>query len=284
MIEFQENFLIQNEILCLRNSEIDELSIQTHLKRLKLFRKGPYKLNEIFVPSQWNSYIKWKYLEPILLSIFDIFAQKKDTFWILDIGSNNGYYSFLIYYFFKKYQQNPRMILIDPVEEFYHQFLFLSQFLPEEDRKNFEFHKIGWENIHNLNQKYDLILCMGIFYHQYNPIDLFKTIHSILKTKGYIILETITVQLESYPLFLLPEKKYSGAKGIWFIPNKMAVEVLLKRLNFQEVRFHSERFIFEEMKNLEYLPGLEQVIDKKDKHFTIEGYPVPYRSFFSAKK
>jgi hypothetical protein len=57
----------------------------------------------------------------------------------------------------------------------------------------------------------------------------------------------------------------------------------LRRANFKEILFHNERFIIDEMKQNDYLPSLEENLSK-DHTSTIEGYPIPYRSFFTAVK
>ncbi len=173
------------------------------------------------------------------------------------------------------------MDLLDPVDDFYHQYCFLKKFFPSEDQKRWCYHKIGWEEIPSLQNHYDLILCMGIFYHHKNFVRLLETIYHQLNKKGILILETITIKYGKYPLFLLPKKRYAGSKGIWFIPNQQGVLYILHRLNFRNVEFHSERFHLDEMKGIFYLPSLKEMLRENK---TIEGYPKPYRSFFSCSK
>jgi len=275
---------INNEILNIINKSYLDEEIQKDLKLLKPFRKGPYQINGIFIPSQWNSFIKWKYFLPIYQNYLkNILVKKflKDCIInVLDIGSNNGYYSFLFYYLLKKEGIKSKFYLIDPVEDFYKQFLFLKKYLPKEDQENFFFEKIGWQDI-KIELKFHVIFCMGILYHHTDPFQLLKKLHFCLDTGGVLILETITIDINHYPLCLIPEKKYAGSSGIWFIPNKKAVLNLLKRINFREILFHNERFIIEEMVQNDYLPGLKEQLSD-DKNSTIEGYPLPYRSFFTA--
>lgn len=266
------------------NEQYTNEYILNELKQLKLFRKGPYKINDIFIPSQWNSYIKWEYLKIFINNIINNLKKlKKDIFYVLDIGANNGYYSFLFYYELKKHNINSKIILIDPTNDFYQQFLFLKQFFPEEDQNNWQYHQIGWQDVKSLNFSFDCILCMGIFYHHTDPYDLLKTLHENLNTGGILVLETITIHLSEYPVCLIPEKKYANSSGIWFIPNQQAVMNFLKRANFRNIEFQNERFILEEMNPLEYLPGLKDALTN-NYELTIEGYPKPYRSFFTATK
>ncbi len=275
---------LDQNIFHIINEKFSGEYISKGLKELKLFRKGPYKINHVFIPSQWNSFIKWQYLKNFINYIIKSLRQlKNDHYYILDIGANNGYYSFLLYYELKQSNIKSYFILIDPTDDFYQQFLFLKQFFPEEDQEHWQYYKIGWQDIKTLNLRFDCVLCMGIFYHHTDPYELLKTIHTNLNTGGILILETITIQYSEYPLCLIPEKKYANSSGIWFVPNKFAVMNFLKRANFRNIEFQNERFIVEEMNSLEYLPGLKDALTE-NYEFTIEGYPKPYRSFFTALK
>ena len=277
---------IHNGILTIKNDSYKKEQIQEELQHLKAFRKGPYQINEVYIPSQWNSYIKWEYFIPIYKDylknkIKDLY-KKNHLLKILDVGANNGYYSFLMYYQLKNDHLTSDFYLIDPTLDFYLQFEFLKKYFPKEDQTHWNYDRIGWQEIH-LESFFDVIFCMGILYHHSDPYALLKKMHFLLKTGGVLILETITINHSDYPVCLVPEKKYAGSSGIWFIPNKKAVMNFLRRANFKEILFHNERFIVDEMKQNDYLPSLEENLSK-DHTSTIEGYPIPYRSFFTAVK
>lgn len=283
-MDFDSFFLSQlhkKKIFTIENLQFSEEEIKKELNSLKVFRKGPFLINQIYIDSQWNSFIKWKYLFKVLEFHRQDFKNFEKNLKILDIGSNNGYYSFLIYYYFKKLGYTPLIDLLDPTEDFYLQFCFLKKFFPEEDQIRWNYIKKGWQEIPTFGKTYDLILCMGVLYHNRNPLNLLEIIHNHLNKKGILILETITIKHGKHPIFLIPEKKYAASKGIWFIPNKKAILTILQRMNFRNINFHSERFIINEMKKIEYLPSLNEVVIK---NHTIEGYPKPYRSFFSSIK
>lgn len=273
------------EILTIINPAFSDEEIQDELKRHKVFRKGPYRINNVSIPSQWNSFIKWKYLKDILENLIgreEVFQKKHPV--ILDVGANNGYYSFCIYYELKGKGIVPEITLIDPVQDFFEQFRFLEKFFPEGDRNRWSYRLAGWEDLDTFQEQYDIILLMGILYHHPVPYHLLGKVKEKLVKNGLLILETITVSYGEYPLFLLPEKRYAGATGMWFIPNRYGVEVLLRRANYREITFWSERFVPDEMRSVGYLPSLESGLQKDNPEFTIEGYPKPHRSFFTAKR
>ena len=64
----------------------DEKVIENLLSELLPWRKGPFKVNNIFIDSEWRSNLKWdRFLE------LDLDLKDKT---ILDVGSGNGYYAF----------------------------------------------------------------------------------------------------------------------------------------------------------------------------------------------
>ena len=59
--------------------EIKEIAVA-----LKPWRKGPFNLNELFIDSEWRSFIKFNILKPYL-------NLKGKS--VADVGCNNGYYT-----------------------------------------------------------------------------------------------------------------------------------------------------------------------------------------------
>ncbi|MCF6205527.1 MAG: DUF1698 domain-containing protein, partial [Sulfurovum sp.] len=70
---------IQIEGLC----EADAKQIEETAKMMKPWRKGPFRINELFIDSEWQSQIKYNLLEPH----FNLEGKI-----VGDVGCNNGYY------------------------------------------------------------------------------------------------------------------------------------------------------------------------------------------------
>ena len=64
----------------------DNKKLEEKLLRLLPWRKGPFKVNEIIIDSEWDSRKKWERFLNLNLDL------KGKT--ILDVGSGNGYYAF----------------------------------------------------------------------------------------------------------------------------------------------------------------------------------------------
>ena len=66
-------------------SSEDPQQIRETALLMKPWRKGPFRINELFIDSEWQSQIKYNLLEPH----FDLEGKV-----VGDIGCNNGYYLF----------------------------------------------------------------------------------------------------------------------------------------------------------------------------------------------
>ena len=78
------------------------------LQALKPWRKGPFEIFDYFIDTEWQSFIKYKIIEPYL---------NIENKTIIDVGCNNGYY------LFKMLEKNPKLLIgIDPSAIFKMQF------------------------------------------------------------------------------------------------------------------------------------------------------------------
>ena len=232
------------------------------LKDLIPWRKGPFEIFGERIDAEWECPLKWQRVQKITGSL-----QGKH---ILDIGCNNGYYLHRIA------AQNPKSVLgIDPTLPYYLQYEFLSQFYRP---KNVVFEPVGIQDLERSEKKFDIIFCLGILYHHQNPFEILQKIFKMLRPGGILIAESQGIQKEG-PYFLLPQKKYMGLPGFWFLPTKEAHENLIRRSGFQYVKTFSEvRTLNPEQRQTGYAPydSLKDGLDfKKEK--TIEGYPPPWR-------
>src|SRR5690606_22320977 len=79
---------------------------------------------------------------------------------VLDVGCGNGYYMF------RAAAEEPELVLgLDPSEAFLYQFETIQRFagLP-----NLQYELLGIEELPIFDKFFDLVLCMGVLYHQRN--------------------------------------------------------------------------------------------------------------------
>ena len=248
------------EIETEKNPEIEKIA-----KMLKPWRKGPFKINELFIDSEWRSYIKWNSLKPHLN------LENKE---ILDVGCNNGYYMF------RMLEMNPKSITgFDPSALFNLQFEFINSFI----KSDIEYKLLGVEHIPYYEKKFDVIFCMGVLYHRKDPIDMLKELKSGLKKGGEVILDTLII--EGNEEYALSPLRYAKMKNVYFIPTIKALYNWIERAKFSDVEFIGKRYTTtNEQRKTEWIDGesLENFLNK-DETKTIEGYEPPLRVYLKLK-
>lgn len=253
-------------------SDDDFQKIKKISEALIPWRKGPFKLFNLEINSEWRSNLKWDRIKPHLPNL-----EGKN---ILDIGANNGYYMF------KMAAHNPKLVLgIDPVIHNYAQFNFLQKFakIP-----SLRFELLGIEHLKFFKDFFDVIFSMGIIYHHKNPIEQLQDIRNSLRTSGTVILESIGIPGEN-PMALFPQSSYAKMNNVWFVPTLSCMINWAHKAKFKNIEIISSSMMtFDEQRNTPWCPrpfqSLEDFLDPNDQDKTIEGYPAPMRFCLSLRK
>jgi len=241
------------------------------LKSLQPWRKGPFTYFGLNIDSEWRSHLKWDriitYLAPDLKGKV-----------IADVGCNN------MYYMFRMLQYEPKFILgFDPLARYYFHYLLNKRFIPM-DKMHFEL--FGAEDLSLFSDAFDVVFFMGIIYHRRNPMDSLERVLTSLKPGGSLIMESAGIPgSDAYCLF--PEDRYMKSKGYWFLPTWKALENMLKRAGFVNVKTAGVwDTTFKEQRGTNWIntESLEEFLDDSDNSLTVEGYPAPVRIYISAKK
>ncbi|EDM24483.1 tRNA 5-methoxyuridine(34)/uridine 5-oxyacetic acid(34) synthase CmoB [Caminibacter mediatlanticus] len=261
-----DSFFLNNTIE-INLSNYDKDFLLNTAKMLKPWRKGPFKVGDIFIDSEWKSYIKWNTLIPFL----DL--ENKD---ILDVGCNNGYYMF------RMLEMDPKSITgFDPSALFNLQFEFINSFI--NSKIKIEYKLLGVEHIPYYHKKFDVIFCMGVLYHRKDPIDMLKTLKAGLKKGGEVILDTLII--EGNEEVALSPLRYAKMKNVYFIPTLKTLYNWIKRANFSDVKFIGKRYTTtNEQRKTDWIEGesLESFLNKTQTK-TIEGYDPPLRCYLKLK-
>lgn len=244
----------------LKNNSEKEL-INNIALSLKPWRKGPFKIDDMFIDSEWKSYIK-----------FDIIknAVNLENKRIADIGCNNGYY------LFRMLEYNPyELIGFDPSAQTFLQFLFINKFI----KSTIKYKLHGIENIKK-NDKFDVIFCLGVLYHRSDPISCLKSIKQLLKPNGVAIIDTMFISGDE-EVALCPKHTYSKIKNIYFIPTIKALQNWCTRANFKNFEIIDTKSTnTDEQRKTDWIDGYSlQDFLNKEQTLTIEGYESPKRVY-----
>ncbi|PAF52345.1 tRNA 5-methoxyuridine(34)/uridine 5-oxyacetic acid(34) synthase CmoB [Helicobacter sp. 13S00477-4] len=235
---------------------------------LKPWRKGPFYLGDLFIDTEWRSYIKWELIAPFVQ------LEGKD---VVDIGCNNGYY------LFEMAKMNPKSLLgFDPSIFYKMQFDFINTFL----KQNITYESLGVEDIRHYPKKFDVIFCLGVLYHRSDPIAGLKSLFAGLNEGGELILDTLIIDSKD-EVALCPKKTYAKMSNVYFIPSISTLLGWGERVGFREMQIlgQQETTIYEQRKT-KWIDGLslESFLDVEDMSKTIEGYPAPKRAYFKFKR
>lgn len=230
---------------------------------LRSWRKGPFGIDDIFIDSEWKSFVKYNLLEPHL----DLEGKT-----VGDIGCNNGYYMF------RMLKQKPkRLIGFDPGVISYLQFEFIDRFIDSGIR----YELLGVEHLPEYGEKFDTLFCLGVLYHRSDPIKTLKELKGALNSGGELFLDTMYIE-GGEDLVLSPKNAYSKIPNIYFVPTVSALMNWCERANFKDVEILATKPTgSDEQRKTEWILGqsLGDFLDLADPGLTIEGYPAPRRIY-----
>jgi tRNA (mo5U34)-methyltransferase len=167
---------------------------------------------------------------------------------VLDVGCNAGFYSLEM-----KKRGASRVLGIDVDDRYLRQAEFAARTLGAE----IEFQKCSVYDTDQIPGQFDYVLFMGVFYHLRYP--LFALDRLIKKVRGRLVFQTMvrgSVDVEdwdedypfwsthifteaNFPAMYFIEKSYSNDPTNWWIPNRAAVEAMLRSSGL-EIEVHPE--------------------------------------------
>lgn len=161
---------------------------------------------------------------------------------VLDVGCNAGFYSFEM-----KRRNAGRVLGIDSDPRYLSQ----ARFVAEQSEIDVEFRRMSVYDVPQLNEKFDLVIFMGVLYHLRHPLLALDLLHEHVVgdrmlfqclqrgkedipdlKEDYDFSEWDVFERPDYPRFYFVEERYAADPTNWFIPNKAAVEAMLRSSGF----------------------------------------------------
>ena len=233
---------------------------------IKPWRKGPFKIDNLFIDSEWQSFIKYDLIKP--------YFNLKDKV-VADVGCNNGYYMF------KMLEEKPTKIIgFDPSPIFLTQFEFINKFV----KSDIQYELLGIEHIQDYKTRFDVIFCLGVLYHRSDPISALKSLKAGLNKGGELFLDTFMIDGED-EMALIPHDRYSKIPNIYFIPTINALKNWCNRAGFKKVEvleITTTSTTEQRMTPWIISESLNDFLDPNNPSLTVEGYPAPKRVYIKA--
>ncbi len=235
---------------------------------MKPWRKGPFKLFDTFIDSEWQSFMKYNLLE----SHFDL-----DSKIVGDIGCNNGYY------LFRMLKQNPKKLIgFDPSALYRCQFDFINFYA----KTKIIYELLGVEHVSFYENSFDILFCLGVLYHRHNPIETLKSLQKALNPNGELFLDTFYISGES-EMVLSPNKTYSKIPNVHFVPTIKALQNWCEKAKFKDFEILATKKTDKtEQRKTDWIDtqSLEDFLDPNDENLTVEGYEAPKRVYVKLTK
>ena len=243
-------------------------AIEKTARLMMPWRKGPFRIGDLFIDTEWRSWIKYNLLEPH----FDLEGKR-----VGDIGCNNGYY------LFRMLSHRPaKLVGFDPSPLYFSQFAFIDRFV----RSQIVYELLGVEHAAMYEHRFDTLFCLGVLYHRSDPIATLKSLYKALEKGGELFLDTFMIDGKE-EVALTPKERYGKIPNIYFIPTVNALKNWCYRAGFAHVEVLAiKKTETDEQRKTDWIAtqSLEDFLDPDDPNKTIEGYPAPKRVYIKASK
>jgi tRNA (mo5U34)-methyltransferase len=242
--------------------------VRALLMKLAPWRKGPFRVGDVLIDSEWRSDRKWARLENAISPLGDRL--------VLDVGSGNGYYAL------RMRGKGARAVIgIDPMLLYVVQHAAIRHFMPPQAVHvlPLRLHELPGSNV------FDTVFSMGVLYHQRAPAEHLDDLRRTLKDGGELVLESLILP-GSLREARTPER-YARMKNVWLLPTESLLLDWLGQAGFTEARtVDVSRTTTAEQRRTEWMPfdSLSEALDPEDSRLTIEGWPAPLRAMVVCRK
>ncbi len=172
---------------------------------------------------------------------------------VLDIGCNAGFYAMEM-----KRRGAARVVAIDSDDRY----LAQAQFAAHLNGHVIEFHKMSVYDVGALEERFDIVIFMGVLYHLRHPLLALDLIHEHVArdmmvfqsmqrgsqdieplTEDYDFEETELFDRPGFPKLHFIERRYAQDPTNWWVPNRACVEAMLRSSGFS-ITAHAEEEVY----------------------------------------
>jgi len=247
-------------------SPAQRAQLETALRDLHPWRKGPFELFGVNVTTEWRSDWKWQRLAPHLNGIGDLE--------VLDVGCGNGYFGW------RALGAGASTVVgVDPSLLFFMQHLAICRYLP--DQPNWLL-PIKFEELPVAD--FDLVMSMGVVYHRKDPAAHVRELFACTRPGGRIVLESLVVDSDNN---LLPAGRYARMRNVHVVPTPDQLCAWLEGAGCSDIALVDVNTTsLEEQNSTDWMrfESLAEALDPADPTKTIEGHSAPVRAIVIATR
>ena len=245
------------------------MELETALRGLHPWRKGPYSLFGVNIDTEWRSDFKWDRLAHAI----DSLKGRR----VLDVGCGSGYHCWRM-----KGAGAAEVIGIDPTPLFVLQFKAMQRYL---NIDTVHVLPLALEQLPPKLKAFDTTFSMGVLYHRRSPIDHLTDLRDTLVSGGQLVLETLVVEGGEDTVFVPPDR-YARMGNVWFLPSPAALMKWMSKAGFVDVMLIDvNQTTVAEQRSTDWMTfySLSNFLDSADNNRTVEGHPAPMRAIVTAR-
>jgi len=264
------NLEFDHPYIKINSNNTDQL--EQSLKQFMPWRKGPYKIGNLHLESEWRGDMKWDRVKPHISPL-------KDKL-VLDVGSGNGYFTYLM-----AIDGAKAAIGLEPFLLFNYQFQAIKTLIKNPCLNAFVL-PLKLEEIPQ-TPMFDTVFSMGVLYHQKDHMQHLSQLKSVMANDAELVLETLVID-KKFGEQITPEDRYAKMRNVWCLPNTDTLTIWLKNSGFSKIKLVDiTKTTPEEQRATHWIgsntQSLKDFLDPNDDNFTVEGLPAPLRATFVCK-
>ena len=239
--------------------------IETALKRLLPWRKGPFIFDNLKLESEWQGGLKSQRLQNHITPL----KNRR----VLDVGAGNGYFTLRM-----AIEGASKALGIEPFLLFNYQYAAIKSL--SNSKINAMLLPIRLEEMPKL-AIFDSVFSMGVLYHQRDHMQHLSQLMEMMAPDAELILETLVVEGPN-GYSLIPEGRYAQMRNVHCLPSIETLKSWLVKANFKNIKvIDINKTTPEEQRKSESIgdnaASLEDFLDPSDSSLTKEGHPAPTR-------
>ena len=255
--------------ISIKNIDSSSENIETNLKQLLPWRKGPFILNDLKLESEWIGDLKWQRIKNKIRPL----KNKR----VLDVGAGNGYFTI------RMVLEGARKALgVEPFLLFNYQFAAIDSLA--KSNSDSMLIPLRLEELPNM-PIFDSVFSMGVLYHQRDHLEHLSKLKKMMAPDSELILETLIVDgQKNYAL--VPEGRYANMTNVYCLPSTDTLRSWLSDVGYKNISLIDVSVTTpEEQRKTPWIgdnpASLEDFLDPSNLSLTIEGYPAPKRAIFT---
>ena len=248
-------------------TQTDLAQMESCLRQLHPWRKGPFQLGPLYIATEWRSDWKWDRLAPAMGTL--------DGQRILDIGCGNGYFGWRMLG-----AGAASVVGVDPTLLFCMQHRAIQHFVQHPEHWVLP---LGVEEL-TATHRFDWVLSMGVLYHRRDPLEHILQLHRLTEPGGGCVMETLIVEGDQV---LYPEGRYARMRNIGAIPDIGSLERWMGESGFQNIQIVDVSTTgLDEQRSTSWMQfeSLDKALDPSDLSKTVEGLPGPRRAMLIGER